>query len=199
MTRPGEWVAVETASASTLRLAASLAEAGYEAFAPVEVIKRRSRSGAKPETVTLPVIPRYVFVRAIHLADMIELSHSPSLLFQVWDAELRRMVTKGHPHFRLFKPMGEIRYIPDHQLDHLRFIDRKAKPLPTLNPGDPVRLEGAGFDGLRGEVVSSRKKRVRVKVIGWGSEIDLPAWSVHLDLDETADSGVSPSQFSKAA
>src|SRR5688500_10204211 len=98
---PKHWVILRCSGGSTLKLANSLTEAGYESWSPVETVNRRSREGSKPEPVRLPLMPSYVFAAADRQQELIELSRSPSLNYRIWDSELKRMVTKGHPYFRL--------------------------------------------------------------------------------------------------
>jgi hypothetical protein len=179
------WAIVCPEAGSTLRLAASLNDAGFEAWTPVEMIVGRARKGAKPEPQPEPLMAGFVFVRGDRLHEIIALSHAPSLIYRVWDSELRRMVVRGHPYFRMFRPNGEIRLIPDRQLGPLRETDwtsRAKASARALEPGQRVRLLGGGFDGLRGAVRSSGRSRTKVLIDDW-REVDVPTWSLELDED----------------
>jgi hypothetical protein len=178
------WAILRTAPSQTLRLAASLTDAGFEAWSPVETIQRRAREGAKPEDVTVPLTPSFVFVRADRLMDLIELSHSPSLNYRVWGPEQRRMVTRGHPCFRLFRHLGEFALVRDSQLNPLRNIERKRKPKPVASEvpiGARVRLIDAGFEGLWGTVHRSGKSYTRVLIDGWLVPVDFPTWTLQAE------------------
>ena len=113
------WVILRTAATSTLRLAGSLGEAGFETWAPVETIRRRLPRSAKHEVVSVPLLKSFVFARADRIDDLLALSHSPSLSHQAWDAHLRRMVTKGHPYFRLM-PDADVEPADDFQTESFK-------------------------------------------------------------------------------
>jgi hypothetical protein len=183
----GRWLILLVSSQNTLRLAASLREDGYEAWAPTETVKRRSREGAKPEPVILPLMAGFVFARADRLADLLALSHSPSMLYQVWDVEQRKMVTKGHPYFRVFKHAGEPYSFPDHQLDPLRALEQRTTPRgkdQLLNVGDLVRLgDGGGLAGLIGEVEAVIRKNAVVRFPKWPLTFNVPVWKLLRVLD----------------
>ncbi len=133
-----DWCILRVAPASTLRLASSLAEAGFEVWTPVETVQvmpkqiepwekpRPNRKG--PETVTRAMLSTFVFARADRLTDLIELSRSPVLSHQVWESSLRRMVVKGHPFFTLFRSGDDFGRVPDKALVEIRRIASKRKP-----------------------------------------------------------------------
>lgn len=175
------WLILRTANCKTLELAASLTEAGFEAWSPVETVQRRARKGNKPEAVQLALTPSYVFARASHLHALIDLSRNPALNYRVWDTEARRMVTRGHPYFRLFRHLGEIATIPGGHLNALRSLERKRAPKPVakaMKVGARVRLSESGFEGLWATVQSSRKNYTRVLVDGWIVPVDFPTWTL---------------------
>jgi transcription antitermination factor NusG len=175
------WCVLRCSNTKTLELAASLADAGFDAWSPAETIQRRARRGTKPETLTVPLTPSFVFARADRVADLLDLAHSPALNYRVWDPELKRMVTRGHPYFRVFYYLGEIATVPDHQLEPLRSLERKRKPKPvtrTMAQGERIRLAEAGFEGLWGTVLTSRKNYTRVQVDGFPVPVDFPTWTL---------------------
>jgi transcription antitermination factor NusG len=182
----GSWCILRCSNCKTLELAASLNEVGFEAWAPVTRDVRHVGEKRSREEVAVPLMPGgYVFARADRLVDMLALSHSPSLLYRVWDSEEERMVTKGHPYFRVFRG-GNHHFIPDRELEPLRRLERKPRPKRedrTFEIGQQVRTDDAGFEGLTGIVVEVRKKTVIVSFGKWSLEPELPTWALR-PLDE---------------
>ena len=184
-----DWCILRTGAASTLRLADSLTDAGFEAWTPMEVRdKRKPRSTLRVEVIQ-PITPTFVFADHSRLDELLSLSHAPSLIYQVWDKELRRMVTKGHPYFTVFRFAGEYPRIPDAQLSPLRTAEArlKRKPRgkpPTFNPGDVVRLTEGGFAGLTGEVRTTQGKFAMVRFPGFPVEVKISVFLLHPTLDQ---------------
>ena len=184
------WCILRTAAASTLRLASSLTDDGFEAWAPAEAWERRSPRSNKTQRITRALLPSFVFARAVCRQELIALSHSPSMLYQVWDADLRRMVTKGHPYFRVFQPVGARGIVPDGKLNQLRALEQRKKPKAATHvfrPGEQVKLlHGGGLDGMIGVVDRTNGTKVWVTFPDWQA-IEMHNWTL-LPLD--ADSRV---------
>lgn len=186
------WCILRCSSSKTLDLAASLTEDGFEAWTPAEVVVKGGSTGPEPDLVRRALMASWVFARAACLQDLLALSRSPSLNYQVWDSDRRKMVTKGHPSFRLFRYVGEIKTIPDRQLTALRNLERKRQPRPKVEPLEPgvrVRLQEAGFEGLWATVQVSRKKETIALVDGW-MPVTFPTYSLRQHLDGSNDGGV---------
>lgn len=180
----GDWCILRTNGGLTLQLARSLGEAGYEAWTPVEVQRRRARKTLKIEPVELALIPTFVFARAEHLVALIALARSPSLNYRVWDSEKRRMVTKGHPHFSVFRFAGEYQLVPDRALAALRLAERRTAPKTTsqpFRPGDRVKLTEGGFAGLSGVVESIDRTFAMVVFPGFNIAVKIGAWMLLAD------------------
>ena len=77
------WAILRCSNCKTLDLAASLTDAGFEAWTPVETVMLRPRRGNKREEVRQPLIASFVFARAVHLPGLLELSHSPALNYRI--------------------------------------------------------------------------------------------------------------------
>lgn len=156
-----DWAILRCKGSSTLRLARSLADAGFGTWAPVELRSHLVGRQRKRVESEFPILPEYVFAPAHHLTDLLALSHSPSLNYRVWDSEQRRMVERGHPVFSLFRLNGQFRPIADRALNSLRELEasldlvaqrrreqeRQKGPIPRFTKGDEVRVDG-GFEGL---------------------------------------------------
>lgn len=189
----GDWIILRTASSRTLQLAASLNEAGFEAWTPVEVRDRLAARTRKPVEQSIAITPSFVFAPSDRLRELLALSRSPNLTCQVWDAKLRRMVSKGHPHFTVFHLHGRCPTITETSLAPLHELEsklatilsarrerakRKGEP-PRFKAGDRVRISEGAFGGLDLEVVEANTgKMVLVTYQGWVNPIEISAWTL---------------------
>lgn len=199
--RGHDWCILRCSNCKTLELARSLTDAGFEAWSPVEIVSRRARSGTKREETTLPLMASFVFAKADRLDDLIALSHSPTLNYIVWDSELRRMVTRGHPYFRLFRPNGDLRLIPDSQLGNLRKRDQSRRPRGKpreFAKGTPVRFTEGSFEGLYGVVEECRGGFATVTISDWAIPAHVATWLLQPALDEPAHVHVSGTSSERA-
>lgn len=188
-----DWCILRCSNCKTLELARTLNEAGFEAWAPVTREEGRKGDQRTRDEIAVPLMASFVFARADRLPDLLALSHSPALQFRVWDSSKRRMVTRGHPYFRVFRG-GAHRLIPDAELEPLRRLERKPRPKRVermFSVGQRVRTDEAGFAGLNGTVIASRGKAVLV-AFGW-LEAEIPTWAVR-PVDETGQVHVNADQ-----
>lgn len=188
------WCILRTGSVSTLPLAKSLTDAGYEVWTPLEIHERRSPKTRKREEVTAALMPSFVFARSLHLADLIDLSRSPTLNYQVWDKEQRRMVTKGHPVFRLFRSDGGYPTVSDRELQPLRIAEKRTAPKPAgkvFNTGDRIKLTEGGFAGLSGIVERTQGAFALVAFPGFNIPVKIATWMLIADIDPSATIHVS--------
>jgi transcription antitermination factor NusG len=177
-----DWIILTCSNAKTLDLARSLTEAGFDAWSPVETIKLQPRHGKKREDIVRPLMPSFVFAKAMHLAELLALSHSPTLNYRIWDSALKRMVTRGHPYFKLFRPFGEIRMVSDSELDHLRKLEKRRRPkgkAPVFAKGDVVKITEGGFAGLSGIVEETRGGYTTVTISDWAIPVQVSTWLLH--------------------
>ena len=192
--REEDWIILQTSSAATIGLAQSLAEVGYDVWTPIEM--RQRLVGAKREEIEqeVAIIPGYVFARYDRMADLLQLSRSPSLNYRVWDAGKRSMVTKGHPYFSLFRMHGHIRGQSERGLAPLRALEEslarlserrreralRKGPAPRFVAGTLVRVGGGGFEGLRLLVAEdSVGKTVKLVHPDWSWPVEISAWKLH--------------------
>lgn len=150
-----DWIILRMAASSTLNVAKSLADAGYEVWTPIEVEKRRAARSRKRIEREVPLMPTFVFARCDRLGDLVALSKSPALTYQAWDKELQRIVTRGCPYFRVFRYLDGYPRIADRHLDPLRQAEQRRKTKGKSNnlmAGAAVRYPAAGFEGLTGTV-----------------------------------------------
>lgn len=195
-----EWCILRTASASTLRLVEALRNGGYDAWTPVEMVDKRARKVEKRAIVPSPLMPTFVFAQADRLRDLAALARSPAQTYQVWDATLRRMVTKGWPFFSILRSAGEFALIPDRALNPLRLAEQRQKPTETVRtfqPGEVVRMTDGGFAGLSGVVVETVRKSTVVRFGDPGMLVKVETW-VLAALDEAMQVHVNRSEAERA-
>lgn len=171
------WCILRMSPSRTLAVADALKDAGYDAWTPAEELTRRIGHARKRVTVPAPLLPSFVFARYDRLADLVAFSRAPALTFEVFDTELRRMVTKGCPFFRVFRHEGKYPWVSDRALDALRLAEQRGKPIVkarVFQPGEAVKCPDAGFDGLTGVVTTTRGRRALVCFEGFAIPISIP-------------------------
>lgn len=159
------WCILRMSSGSTLQVARSLAEAGYQVWTPVETLKRRAPRSKVTREVTLPIMPGIVFAEAGRVQDLAALSHAPSLTYLRWNSETKRMEMHGCPYFSLFKYDGRYPLVADRHLDPLRQAEHRGRPRsqgPLLAVGDAVRHPAGMLGGLVGVVIKAHRKKAVV-------------------------------------
>jgi hypothetical protein len=176
------WVILRTAGRSTLRLADSLGEDGFEVWTPVETsIEHVTSMNAKRE-VRLPILAGFVFADLRYLVDLLELANMP--------VKPRRgpgMYKPAHQGFSVFHHYDRIPVVADRDLNPLRRIARRrtATPLAAkpLKKYQRVRaLEGAGsFEGMSGTVQISDQRQTVVCFGGLLNHVEIPTSLLRLD------------------
>ena len=182
-----DWCILRTAPASTLHLARSLSEAGFESWTPALVKEMRVGPLRTRTEVPCPAMPGYVLAQSQHLHRLLALSHSPLLSYQVWDDAQQKVVTKARPKFSVFRG-GSHRFIPDTDLVELRKAERRPKPKlepKTFAIGDKVRTSEGGFAGLTATVLGIKGQWVQVTIPGWDIMPTFGSWLLHSVLDES--------------
>jgi transcription antitermination factor NusG len=178
-----DWCILRTSGRSTMSLAESLAKDGFDVWTPVA------------DGVT-PLTSSYVFARAHELPRLLSLVRSPSLQYRIWDPELRRMVVRGHPAFRLMRgldPFTPWAMVRDAQLAALRGIEKRRKPrglIKEIPIGAKVRTDECGFAGLNGVVESIRNKFATVVFDGFPFPVQVGCWLLTEELDATCGNDV---------
>lgn len=190
----GYWCILRTASRSTLKLAESLAEDGYEVWTPIETReppKDAKKSKAKDEPEQRAILPTFLFAGFSQVSELVALSRSPSLHYRVWDSEKRRMVVKGHAAFSIFRHNGAYSRIPDFALSSLRAAERRRKPrglVKMFEVGAKVKLTEGVYTGLKGEVVAVKGKIATVAFpkCGFVRDAQCPMWVLLDDEPQNA-------------
>ncbi|HEX7853828.1 MAG TPA: hypothetical protein VF503_09050 [Sphingobium sp.] len=172
------WCILRTAGPATLTVVEALREEGYDAWTPVEVLKRRIGRKREIRETSLAITPGFAFAREDRLADLICLSRSPALTYQKWNSDTQRMETRGCPYFSVFRTNGQYARVTDRALDPLRVAEQRSRPRPKTIPfeeGTPVRCPGSGFDGLIGTVVETERRYVLVEFTGFPIPVKIDA------------------------
>lgn len=192
-----DWCILRCAGSRTMALAASLTDAGIRAWTPIETRERRIPRKAARETVQLPITPSFVFAASERLSDLLTLARSPSMLFRVWDSEKRRMVTKGHPTFSVFRSDGRVPVVSEQSLAPLRKAEHRTMPRKAakiFRKGEIVSTGRGGFAGLQGHIEASQGQYAMVVFPGFPIAVKIATWM----LDEDSPVNVEDDQSEQA-
>ncbi len=146
-----DWCILRTSGRTTLRLAETLAEDGFDVWTPIEnrTIRVPRKNVRRP--ITLPLMPSYVFARAHHLVDLLQMA---AMGFK----PRRKANQPAHVDFTVMHYNDRIPVIGEAQLHSLRRLEHKLKPkvkaARTFGQGVQVRvkIEGGSFAGMKGVV-----------------------------------------------
>lgn len=166
------WCILRTSGRSTLPLASSLTNAGFEVWTPVQTrMKRLPRARAKIDRPA-PIMPTFVFAKARHLIDLIGLSN-------------RR---EGHEGFSIFHHFGRIPLVEDVELEALRSEERRVVPKHSrhvFSAGQRVRVPAGAFCGMVGSVENGNERFTMV-CFGGGATVKIATFLLRSDLVENA-------------
>jgi len=160
----GAWCILRTSGRTTLRLAESLAEDGFEVWTPIETRSVRIPKANVKRTVHLPIMPSYIFARAAHLIDLLQMAAldvKPRRKKPGTDAEGERETVPAHASFSVMHSHDGIPFVADAHLQRLRTLEAKLTPMKkaerTFGTGLDVnvKIEGGSFAGMKGVVRKS--------------------------------------------
>lgn len=159
------WCILRCCGRATLRLAASLGDAGFEAWTPArEQVIRRSRWNVA-RRVRVPLTPSFVFADASRLNDLLDISNAPR---------------KRHPDFGVFRHQGQIPLIAAADLEPLRISEHKAVPKNKrgIAEGSEVRITQGAYEGHIGVVdrSNSQEARVWISIFGRHQKVRIAAY-----------------------
>lgn len=161
------------ASGRTLSVAQSLSAAGFDVWAPSEVLQRRFPRSRKAVEQRAPILPTFAFARAEHITELLALSKSP---------------VSEHPPFSLFRYLDCYPLIHDRSLGRLREIEerknrrRALKQQCTYSVGDRVKANSGGFEGLRGTVDLTQGQFATVSFDGWNLPVKIASFLLLPDM-----------------
>lgn len=158
------WIILTCAGRSTLRLAKTLAEDGFDVWAPAVTHRVTVPRMNVKRDVTTALLPGFVFADHGHLLELLEIEHLP--------VNPRRgigLAEPAHADFSLFRIGERIPTIADASLDPLRRIERRrqrpSKAGRSFKPGQGVKATSGIYTGMVGTV---RRSNNRVTIVCFG-------------------------------
>jgi hypothetical protein len=168
----GKWCILRTSGGRTIALMASLVEAGFDVWTPVQVERKRLPRGRKAHVErNVPIIPTFVFARAESIADLYRVLGMP---------------VSPHPAFSIFRYAGRIPLVRDEEIANLRSAEERSKlailkkQRRSIAPGTKVRTQEPAFMGLTG-VVEEGDGRMAVVSFGGGFRVKIATWLLQPD------------------
>jgi hypothetical protein len=145
-----DWCILRTSGGRTLNLARSLAEAGFDVWTPTRTIKRphgkRDEKGRRANVeLDVPILPTFVFARAISLSTLTYIAADP---------------THQHPPFSIFTHAGRVPLIGANSVAGLQEEERAAAELI-----DQLRAAENRDEERRIKSAAMRTKREREKAL----------------------------------
>ena len=142
--RGRDWCILRTSGQRTLALAASLTQAGFDVWTPMQTATRRRGRTRERVEYDAPVMPTFVFARADRVADLAAIAAAP---------------VSPHPPFSLFRYLGRIPLIGDAEVAGARRVEDRSKRAAVMGQrkaftaGQRVRVSDGPGTGLCGNVV----------------------------------------------
>ena len=131
MTRAAnDWLILRTSGGRTLRLAQSLADAGFGVWTPVQTLSKRRGRTRERVAYNAPIMPTFVFAQAQHLGELARISALPF---------------SDHPDFSIFRHMGRVPLISDTEVAEARHVEERSRRAALVGTrksfvvGQPVR------------------------------------------------------------
>jgi transcription antitermination factor NusG len=178
-----DWFILRTAGRSTLNLAATLAEDGFDVWVPVRTQTIKVPRMNVRREIRLPLLPSFVFVRAPHLCDLLELAQlSEKPRRAARDCE--RHTRPAHRDFSVFHYLDKIPMVADVHLDPLRTKERETIPkkdAPRFGDGARVRVGSGAFGGLKGKVERCKSGFALVVFTDFKRPVKIPTWLLQED------------------
>jgi transcription antitermination factor NusG len=165
------WFILRCAGRSTLLLAKTLAEDGFDSWTPAVTQRIRVPRKNVNREITLPLLPSFIFVRAPHLHDLLHLAGM--------EEKPRRGSGPGHRDFSVFHFLDGIPMISDASLDPLRRKEREIVPkkdAPRFGKGKRVRVNSGAFEGLFGKVERCKAGYALVIFDDWRRPVNIPTF-----------------------
>lgn len=163
------WIILRTSGQRTLRLLNSLREDGYEVWTPQRRRRVRVPRHNVRREVDFALLPSFVFARAHHLIDLLELAAMP--------VKPRRGAggrKPTHDVFSVFHHLDGIPVIADRDLDPLREEETRIARRPHFfHRGEKVRVTHGAGTGLTGTVLCG-DDRFTLVCLGGNMRVKIP-------------------------
>ena len=179
MSRGNDWCILRTGASRTLPLVASLQEAGFDVWSPVQTLTRRRGPARDRVEYTAPMMPTFVFARADRRHELAQIAAQPF---------------SEHPGFSVFRYLGAIPTIGDAEISEARRIEERGKRAAKMGQrqaftiGQPVKVKEGPGAGLSGEVVKDGDGKF-VLVAFAGINMKIGSWL--LGTDEVQDAHIA--------
>lgn len=175
-----DWFILRCSGRSTLLLAKTLKQDGFEVWTPARTQTIRVPRMNEKREVTLPLLPSFLFAQSRHLADLLELSN----LIE----KPRRITSDGearyHRDFSVFHYFDRIPMIADRSLEPLRLKEQQLVPrkdAPEFRSGAKVRVNSGAFEGLKGKVERCKSGYALVIFTDFKRPVKIPTWLLKED------------------
>jgi len=179
MTDNSSWCILRTSGPGTLRLVASLQDAGFAIWTPTEHVRRRVPRCKSTEHRIVPLAATYAFVRGVHLEDL---------------KRIERLDVSPHPRFSIFRYYGETVFVRHRELGALRALQQESyrNALPAsgrapgkprgqaFEPGDTVKITSGAFNGFEAFVELSDGQTTTLSVSLFGRAQEVKVETLHL-------------------
>jgi hypothetical protein len=182
-----DWFVLRTNGRSTLPLAASLKEAGFDVWTPSQIPDGRGKR-ASLDDPRAPMYPTYLFARAHHLFELIALSANPG---------------RNHAGFSVHRDCNGVPLVADRALNWIRAeearIDgihierarreRAKQKSEAYSPGESVELPRElypSFAGLEAQVDRSDGRQTHLSI--GPLKIEISTWILRNNSVRDADS-----------
>lgn len=174
-----DWIILRTSGRHTMGLAESLAADGYEAWTPIETKKVWIAKAGANRQIRLPIMPSYVFAKATHLVDLLQLAAMP-----VKPRRGAGFKEAAHAGFSVLHAFGRIPLVADRHLTRLRQLEARRTPVKRAAYSFPrnasARVNGGICGGMVGVVVRSTPKATVLQILG-GKQMEIPTSLLELD------------------
>lgn len=176
-----DWFILRTAGRSTLALAKTLAEDGFDVWTPVRTQRITVKNTKQVKEVRVPMLASFIFVRAAHLHDLLALSKlelKPRRIVQPMKRD-EPNEPRYHRDFSIFRAFGEIPFVTDAALEPARVKELAAVPkkdAPMFDRGARVRAHGSAFEGLKGRVERCNSGYALVIFDDWKRPAKIPTF-----------------------
>jgi len=176
------WFILRTAGRSTLTLARTLAEDGFDVWTPSRTHRIRLPRANVKRDVKLPMLPSFIFVRSAHLPDLLTMARMTEKPRR--DPNGGRESKPAHKDFTVFHYLDRIPMVADRSLEPLRQKEMELVPrraAPQFNHGTKVRVNCGAFEGLKGRVERCKSGYALVIFDDWKRPAKIPTWLLRED------------------
>lgn len=176
-----DWFILRCAGRSTLALAKSLADDGFEVWTPARTQRVLVKQTKQTKEVRVPMLASFIFAKADHLHDLLALSKRQLKARRV-TKPIRRdepNEPRYHRDFTVFHAFGQIPFVTDADLEPMRAKEIAQVPrsqAPQFSRGTRVRAHGSAFEGLKGKVERCKSGYALVIFDDWKRPAKIPTF-----------------------